>query len=63
MRRFGTTVMAFALGLSITLTSSAFAAPSQWSASNSYPAGSQVEYNGSTYEARWWTQNETPWFQ
>lgn len=60
MRRFGTTVMAFALGLSITLTSSAFAAPSQWSASNSYPAGSQVEYNGSTYEARWWTQNETP---
>ena len=60
MRRFSTTVMAFALGLSITLTSSAFAAPSQWSASNSYPAGSQVEYNGSTYEARWWTQNETP---
>ncbi|MGI5118897.1 glycosyl hydrolase family 18 protein [Marinactinospora thermotolerans] len=35
------------------------AAPA-WSASAVYTGGDQVTYNGRLYQARWWTQGETP---
>ncbi|WP_372007545.1 lytic polysaccharide monooxygenase [Paenibacillus chitinolyticus] len=31
-----------------------------WSASSVYTAGNRVTYNGVVYEAKWWTQGETP---
>ncbi|MCR8643469.1 lytic polysaccharide monooxygenase [Paenibacillus sp. N1-5-1-14] len=31
-----------------------------WSATKVYVAGNQVTYQGVTYEAKWWTQGETP---
>ena len=60
MKRFCTKVAAFVLGASMIFGSTAYAAPSQWSAGNAYPAGSQVSYNGTVYEAKWWSQNEEP---
>lgn len=35
-------------------------AASEWSATEVYTGGSQVTYNGATYEAQWWTQGEEP---
>lgn len=34
--------------------------PAAWSASQVYTAGMQVTYQGSTYQAQWWTQGEVP---
>ena len=31
-----------------------------WSASKVYVGGDQVTYNGHTYEAKWWNQNDVP---
>ncbi|WP_217559010.1 lytic polysaccharide monooxygenase [Paenibacillus sp. GbtcB18] len=31
-----------------------------WNASTAYTGGSKVTYNGVNYEAKWWTQGETP---
>lgn len=31
-----------------------------WDASAVYLAGNKVTYNGATYEAKWWTQGDTP---
>lgn len=31
-----------------------------WSASKTYWGGDRVSYNGKNYEAKWWTQNQTP---
>ncbi|KAG2177829.1 hypothetical protein INT43_003076, partial [Umbelopsis isabellina] len=31
-----------------------------WSSSTAYVGGSKVTYNGSLWQAKWWTQNETP---
>ena len=31
-----------------------------WSAHRSTPAGNEVSYNGHTWKAKWWTQNEEP---
>ncbi len=31
-----------------------------WDASKAYNAGDTVTYNGKTYQAKWWTQGETP---
>ncbi|TVX94008.1 glycoside hydrolase family 19 protein [Paenibacillus agilis] len=35
-------------------------APAPWSATQAYTAGSRVTYNGQVFEAKWWTQGETP---
>ncbi|MBD8497029.1 glycoside hydrolase family 19 protein [Paenibacillus arenosi] len=35
-------------------------APAPWSATQAYTAGSRVSYNGQVFEAKWWTQGETP---
>ena len=34
--------------------------PAPWSASQVYTAGMQVTYQGSTYQAQWWTQGDVP---
>lgn len=34
--------------------------PAAWDASKVYNSGDQVTYNGKTYQAKWWTQGETP---
>jgi len=31
-----------------------------WNATNAYTGGQLVSYNGHTWRAQWWTQNETP---
>jgi chitinase len=31
-----------------------------WNASTAYVGGTQVSYNGHTWQAKWWTQGETP---
>ncbi|MCZ8520457.1 MULTISPECIES: lytic polysaccharide monooxygenase [Paenibacillus] len=31
-----------------------------WNAATAYTGGSKVSYNGANYEAKWWTQGETP---
>ncbi|WP_231586953.1 carbohydrate-binding protein, partial [Paenibacillus sp. E194] len=31
-----------------------------WSATTVYVAGNKVTHNGVNYEAKWWTQGETP---
>ncbi|GAF09181.1 chitin binding protein [Paenibacillus pini JCM 16418] len=41
-------------------TPSAPAAYPAWNASTSYVGGSKVSYNNVNYEAKWWTQGETP---
>ncbi|KAH9945621.1 class III chitinase [Amylocystis lapponica] len=33
---------------------------SQWSSSAAYTGGSQVQYNGDLWTAKWWTQGDTP---
>ncbi len=35
-------------------------ASNNWNASTVYTAGQRVSYNGAVYEAKWWTQGETP---
>lgn len=32
----------------------------QWSATKAYLGGAKVKYGGATYQAKWWTLNETP---
>lgn len=32
----------------------------EWASTKVYLGGAKVQYNGATYEAKWWTQNETP---
>ncbi|WP_305852463.1 lytic polysaccharide monooxygenase [Gracilibacillus caseinilyticus] len=32
----------------------------EWNADSVYLAGDQVTYNGATYQAKWWTQGDTP---
>ncbi|URN93908.1 MAG: lytic polysaccharide monooxygenase [Candidatus Pristimantibacillus lignocellulolyticus] len=32
----------------------------EWSSTAVYLVGAKVQYNGATYQAKWWTQNETP---
>ena len=59
MKKFCTKTMACVLGASMMISSSALAAP-EWTADSVYTAGNQVCYDGSTYEAQWWTQNEKP---
>ena len=53
-----------ALSMVVTLFAGSFtanAAPApKWESSAVYTGGSQVTYDGKTYEARWWTQGETP---
>lgn len=39
---------------------SAASAYPEWSASATYEKGEKVTYNGKTYEAKWWTTNESP---
>ncbi|MCA1217046.1 carbohydrate-binding protein [Streptomyces sp. 8L] len=31
-----------------------------WNAATAYTAGNEVSYDGHTWKAKWWTQNETP---
>jgi len=31
-----------------------------WNSSTAYLGGTKVTHNGSNYEAKWWTQGETP---
>lgn len=59
MKKFCTKTMACVLGASMMISSSALATP-EWTADSVYTAGNQVCYDGSTYEAQWWTQNEKP---
>jgi chitinase len=35
-------------------------ASNNWNAATVYTAGQRVSYNGAVYEAKWWTQGETP---
>ncbi|MBL7490541.1 ExeM/NucH family extracellular endonuclease [Frankia sp. AgB1.9] len=42
------------------LTLPATPLPAAWSASKVYNAPDTVTYNGSTWQAMWWTQNQTP---
>ena len=35
-------------------------AAAAWAASTAYSGGALVSYGGSTYQAKWWTQNNTP---
>lgn len=32
----------------------------EWASTKVYLGGAKVQYNGAVYEAKWWTQNETP---
>ncbi|WP_082062988.1 lytic polysaccharide monooxygenase [Paenibacillus sp. IHBB 10380] len=32
----------------------------KWDATKAYVGGEKVQYNGASYEAKWWTQNEIP---
>ncbi|MCZ8523899.1 lytic polysaccharide monooxygenase [Paenibacillus mucilaginosus] len=50
-------------GASSTVNVTTPAAPASypaWNASTAYVGGSKVTYNGVNYEAKWWTQGETP---
>ncbi|MDO5601916.1 MAG: glycosyl hydrolase family 18 protein [Oscillospiraceae bacterium] len=54
-----------ALLMSLTMFGGGFAAAAAenvppWDAGAAYTAGSQVSYEGNTYEAQWWTQGEIP---
>ena len=60
MRKFCTKMMACVIGTSLLFSTPAYAATAQWSSNNAYTAGSQVSFNGDTYEAQWWTQGEEP---
>ena len=45
----------------LTMTSSDFFCPyPAWSAAQVYSAGQKVKYGGFAWEARWWTQGDTP---
>ncbi|MBB3111197.1 chitin-binding protein [Paenibacillus phyllosphaerae] len=46
--------------LSVTTTGGTTTAYPAWSSSTVYVGGNKVTYNGKNYEARWWTQGETP---
>ncbi|MDZ4910886.1 chitin-binding protein, partial [Clostridium perfringens] len=41
-------------------TSGSSATYPAWNATAVYLGGSKVSYNGVNYEAKWWTQGETP---
>ena len=60
MKRFGTRLVLCSLTASMLLSGTALAAVPQWSAGNVYVAGNEVTYDGDTYRARWWSQNEVP---
>ncbi|GKU79148.1 lytic polysaccharide monooxygenase [Paenibacillus sp. L3-i20] len=45
--------------LNVTTPSASTTYPA-WSASVAYTTGNKVTYNGVNYEAKWWTQGETP---
>ncbi|WP_028594939.1 lytic polysaccharide monooxygenase [Paenibacillus assamensis] len=45
--------------LNVTTTPSPTTYPT-WSATTAYVGGSKVTHNGANYEAKWWTQGETP---
>lgn len=45
---------------SITTGIEVCANPPEWTASDVYVGGDQVQYNGVKYKARWWTQNQAP---
>lgn len=47
-------------GLISTNNAVVVSAAEQWSSSGVYVAGDEVEYNGATYRAKWWTSGETP---
>ena len=35
-------------------------AAAAWSSTTVYTGGEEVEYNGATYKAKWWTQGDAP---
>lgn len=67
-RKFLAKFMAFAvMATSITATGMVMPqsgitveAATQWSSSDTYVQGDEVEYNGSTYQAQWWTKGDQP---
>lgn len=64
-RRFGAVLAAFALALGLTAflpapTAYAAECATPWSASTVYWGGHTASYDGHNYQAKWWTQGETP---
>ncbi|MCH0539813.1 chitinase [Streptomyces sp. MUM 203J] len=64
-QRFGAVLAAFALALGLTAflpAATAYAAEcaAPWSASAVYWGGHTASHNGRNYQAKWWTQGETP---
>jgi predicted chitinase/chitodextrinase len=65
LRRFlaGAATMAVAAALAVILPSapaSAATCAAAWSSASVYPGGRTASYNGHNWQAKWWTQDETP---